>query len=305
MYGLGLSAAALAERRKYICASDAGKIMAGDARAVFLDKTGRSEEADLSDILAVQMGSYTEPFNLAWCMKMTGRSVRYFSENMLMRHAWNALTGLDAEPRELVVSQDYPFMACNLDALSTTPQGHPCVLDAKHVGRADEQALLRYTAAMTHQATVCGMDWWGLSFFVGNGKWEVVYQEIDPIYQADLIARERALWDCVLADREPAEDAAPVLPPKPQPRLRIVQLEDEFKDKWPNWASEFLPLVRQFVDTLAAHERHMIVRESMKALPPDDVGEITRGRFKWARDKAGAIRISLKKEKDNAGPEVE
>ena len=84
MNGLGLSAEALEARRKYVQAGDAARLMAGEWRAVWREKMGLAEGDDLSDKLPVQMGSYTEPFNLAWCMKQTGREIDYYSSNPLM-----------------------------------------------------------------------------------------------------------------------------------------------------------------------------------------------------------------------------
>jgi predicted phage-related endonuclease len=72
---LGLSAEAIAARRHSIGGSDANTIMSGNAdRLIQLwrEKRGEAEPEDLSDNLAVQMGSYTEALNVAWFEKQTG-----------------------------------------------------------------------------------------------------------------------------------------------------------------------------------------------------------------------------------------
>lgn len=299
MNRLGLDDAALEARRKYIQAGDAARIMAGEWRQVYREKMGLAKGDDLSDELRVQMGLYTEPLNLAWCEKQTGREIEYFSGNALANATWYALTNKDAHWIELQVSPDYPFMACNLDGMTTTAQGHRCPIDAKHVGTAGDPMILRYTAAGTHQATVMRCDWWALSVFIGNGKWELIEQEVDPFYQADLIARCREFWGYVERGEEPEDRGDAVLPPKPQPKLRIVQLEDEFRDAWPNWGGEMLPLIETFAATDAAAKLNGLTRDKIKELLPPDVGTVTRGLFKAHRDKAGAVRISLAKGKED------
>lgn len=303
MNGMGLSAEALEMRRKYVQAGDAARIMAGEWRVVWREKMGTAKGDDLSGVLAVQMGLFTEPFNLAWCEKQTGRRVDYFSDSPLMCAAWDILHASGEKQMrimrrpELQVSRSIPFMACNLDGMTTTAQGHRCVIDAKHVGRSDDPMILRYTAAGTHQATVMETDYWALSVFVGNSKWEYIEQPVDPLYQAELIAKEREFWSFVERNEEPEDRGEPILPPKPQPKLRIVQLDDEFRDTWANlnWAGEVLPEIRRFAETDGAAKINGMARSRIKALVPEDVGTLTRGLYTYKRTKAGAITMTMGK----------
>ena len=64
-----------AQRKKGIGGSDAKKIMEGDWFALWEEKTGRREGEDLSGILQVQLGSFTEDFNRFWFEKQTGLPV--------------------------------------------------------------------------------------------------------------------------------------------------------------------------------------------------------------------------------------
>ena len=302
MNPLGLFPEALEQRRRSVQAGDAAKIMAGEWRQVWREKMGLAAGDDLSDVLAVQMGSFTEPFNLAWCEKQTGRKVDYYTDNHLAECQWTALTGRPKHRPELQVSKRYPWMACNLDGMTTTARGERCVIDAKHVGRSDDPMIVRYTAAGTHQATVMGCDWWALSVFVGNSKWELIEQEVDPLYQAELIAATREFWGYVERGEEPEDRTAPGLPPKPAPKLRIVQLDDEFRDAWPNWAGDMLPEIRRFAETDGAAKINGMARDRIKKLLPDDVGTLTRGLFRLNRTKAGAITMVMKKGEEDVEP---
>jgi hypothetical protein len=193
-------------------------------------------------------------------------------------------------------------MACNLDGMTMTPQGHRCPIDAKHVGAAGEQAVLRYTPAGVWQATVTGCDWWALSFIVGN-KWVGPdYQEVDPMYQAELIQRATECWGYIERDEEPPEaEAAPVLPPKPQPKLRSIIVPTDDPDVYAalcrsnNWIGDAKKHVEAIIGTDAAAKVWAIHREDMKTLVPEDVGEFVWGRYRLARSRAGAVTQTVAK----------
>jgi len=273
---LGLDAEQLARRRSYIGGTDAKRIMDGDWPRLWAEKTGRAEPEDLSNILAVQLGSFTEPFNRFWFEKQTGRKVTRVGE--------------------FVTFGKNPPLACNLDGETTTAAGERCVWDAKHVGNAGEAAVIRYTPQMTHNATVIGVDWWCLSFLIGNSKWEMIEQEVDPFYANDLLAKEIRFWGYVERDEEPP-DMSPVAAPKPTRKLRTISLEDVDSEAWPNWGYEMVELFSKFANTHAAAAVNAISKEEIRGLMPEDVGTITRGLVRAARDKAGIVRVSLGKEK--------
>lgn len=293
---LGLTAEQLERRRQYLCAGDAQMVLDGHWRLLWRRKKGLEPEDDLSGELRVQLGSFTEPFNLAWCERVTGREIAYYSDNDLMAEIWGHVSpsGYPAHRPELRVSEDYPFMACHLDGMTTTPQGEPCVIDAKHVARSDDAMVQRYTAAGTHQAIVMGVDWWALSVLTGNSKHEVIYQAVDPLFRARLIAQEREFWGYVERNEEPEDRGAAVAAPKPQPRRREVLLDVMPDAEKPNWSGEFARLARIFAETKAAADRHAIVRKELTELVPDDVGRVELGLVRFKRDGRG-VHISLQK----------
>ena len=302
MKGLGLSPEQIENRRKHVQAGDVSPIMAGKWSEVWREKMGLAQPEDLSDKLAVQMGSFTEPFNLAWCMKTTGRGVVYFSANPLMARAWLELTGQPTTTAELVVSKRYPWLACSLDAMSTTSKGHRCVLDAKHVGALNEATILRYTPGMTLQAIVCETDWWALSVFIGNAKWELVEQAVDPFYAEEIVETTREFWGYVERGEEPRDRDQPALPPAPEKRLRNIDLSAEFgSPEWLalveryNWAGECAGAINRFRETLSAATAHAIAREDLKRVVPDDVGTLRRDDFLLTRAKNNAVTMKIEK----------
>jgi len=296
MHALGLSEGQLAERKLHLHAGDAAPIMAGDYRSVWARFQPDYQPEDLSGEFRVQLGSYTEPFGLWWTEKTTGREVKYYSDNPLARHIWQALTGREAGA-ELFADPYRPFMACNMDALTTTPLGDWAALDAKHVSRAGDAEVLRYTPAGIWQATVVGLDWWGIAPIVGN-RWEQpIFQEVDPLYQAELIARARECWGYIERGEEPLDRTEPVPPPTPQPKLRQINLDLLAHEDRPNWAGEFQRLARDFAETKSAFDKHAITRENLKQLVPEDIGLVKLGLVRFKRDNRG-VSISLEKGAD-------
>lgn len=278
----GLSAEQKAERKLGIGGSDAGRVMAGDWTALWREKTGRSEPEDLSWKIPVQIGHCTEQFNAEYFEHVTGRAVTCRNE--------------------LVVSKQYPFMRVNMDGITKAANGRPAYWDAKHVGRSDEATILRYSAQMHHACAVLGYEWWILSIFVGNSRHEIVEQQIDPFYLEELIATEAEFWGYVERDEEPRDRAEPTLAPKPEKRLRNIDLGTEFgTPAWDkiaaqyNWANEARERIVTFTATDAAAKAHAISREELKATVPDDVGELRRGTFLFTRNKAGAITMRVAK----------
>ena len=59
----------------FIGGSDMRRIMEGDWISLWQEKTGRKEPDDLSDVLPVQLGTFTEQFNINWFQRQTGKDV--------------------------------------------------------------------------------------------------------------------------------------------------------------------------------------------------------------------------------------
>ena len=85
-------------RKQGIGGSDANTIMGGDAEKIirlWKEKRGEIEQEDLSRVLPVRMGSFTEALNITWFEEETGRTV--------------------TRQGEQVISEEFPFMLCTLD----------------------------------------------------------------------------------------------------------------------------------------------------------------------------------------------
>jgi hypothetical protein len=275
---LGLTAQQLEERRSGLYGTDAKMIVEGHWNELWRIKKGLAQGEDLSNVLRVQLGSFTEPFNCFWFEKQTGREVMHRNVR------WSAVENNKAMPE---------WMAANIDGTTRTSKGQPAYIDFKHVGVAGDAVVERYTPQLTHCALVCGVEHWIISFLIGNSKWECVEQEVDVFFADELLALEAEFWSYVENNIEP-EDRIKAAVPRPEPVYRKVSLADADKDFWPNWGADMIDEFGKLANTWDSWTACNIARDEIKRLLPEDVGEVTRGNIAVKRTKAGSVTINLK-----------
>lgn len=269
---LGLSAEAKLLRRDAIGGSDANTIMGGDEKKLlrlWKEKRGEAEPEDLSDNLAVQMGSFTERLNIAWFEKNTGYTV--IGNGKIANHP------------------TIPHMRATLDGevvsdFGTDSEAELGVFEAKHCGtrNTDAELFARYVPQLTHNALCAGFERAFLSCFKGNGDWVMFEYELDAAYAERLVAAEADFWECVRTGKPPC--AVPAEPtPKP---VGVVEYDmaELGNNAWASFAGEYL-------ETKLAADRHEAAKKELKALVPDDASKCFGHGVEVRRDKRGALRF--------------
>ena len=173
------------DRKQGIGGSDATKLYNGEWHTLWLEKTGDAEPVDLSDVLTVQMGVHTEPFNIAWFEKQTGLKV----------------TG----EQETFFHKDYPHMYAHVDGLILGDD--KALLECKHTNaftNSKKQAD-KYKAQIQHYLMVTGYPKLYFSAFYGNMKWEALEITADAEFQEQLLNAEVLFWHFVQTKKEPPE----------------------------------------------------------------------------------------------------
>lgn len=268
---LGLSAEAKALRKDAIGGSDANTIMGGDEKKLlrlWKEKRGEAEAEDLSDILAVQMGSFTEPFNAAWFEKNTG--YRVIGSGKIASHP------------------TIPHMRATLDGEVVNDFGMDSemelgVFEAKHCGTrsTDAELFARYVPQLTHNCLCAGHERAFLSCFKGNGDWVMFEYEIDLAYAQRLVAAEADFWECVRTGKPPC-----AVPSEPTPKpVGVVEYNMDGNNAWASFAGEYL-------ETKLAADRHDSAKKELKALVPDDASKCFGHGLIIKRDKRGALRFA-------------
>lgn len=257
---LSHSAAWHAERLKGLGGSDAKKVMDGDWLELWEQKTGRAEGDDLSGILAVQMGSWTEALNRYWFTRETGIEI-------------------SIEDCEHLVHAEHTFMRANLDGKTIG-----AIFEAKHTGQygKDEEIVSRYYPQCQHLMAVAGEIFCHLSVFFGNSRWAYFEIAADPDYQAGLIEREAEFWGYVERNEAPPTEVESEAVTIALDDMREVDLAGN--NAWAAGAADWLEN-RDGAKVFKAAEK------TLKELVEPDVKLATGHGIKVLRSKAGALTI--------------
>lgn len=253
-------------RASGIGGSDANVILGGEPERVhhlWMVKARKAEPDDLSRVLPVQMGTFTEPFNIRWFEQECRKDVTRNGDQMR--------------------SNEHHWMICTLDGV-VYDNGVPAVFEAKHVSAfyKDEDVLKKYQPQLQHNMVVTGYDRAYLSVFFGNHRWSVICVEADPIYQALLIDVERQFWDSVQRDVPPP--AAHIETPVEAIRKVDMTGDNEFASAANVWLSN-----KGYAQSFEKASR------DLKGKVPADVVEASGYGVMVKRNKAGSLSISEKR----------
>jgi len=256
----------LEDRSHFIGGSDARVIMGGDESALIAlwqQKRGEAEPADLSGNLIVQLGLVTEGLNRFWFERMSGHRVtqcqtRKFHPSIV----WMAAT-LDGVVEETGAVFESKFML---------PWSF-----------SEAAAAQKHMAQMQHNMMVAGTKSAVLSIITGGGKWVEMAIAADPVYQTALIYAERAFWRSVSGGEPPhLFHAEP-----PRVRVEAVRVVDmSSSNAWAEYAGLFRNTRQAFLE----HERS---KSELKCLMPEDANEAMGHGIRARRSKAGAVSIDL------------
>lgn len=263
---LGLTDEQRAKRRFSLGGSDANILMSRDDAAVLAlwqEKRGEVPPSDLSDVLPVQMGSWTEEFNRYWYERNTGRLVT--NEGLSCVHP------------------DFPWMTCSLDGETTTESGEPAIWEGKHVNAfaKEDETIAKYQPQLHWNAGIRGLDHAILSVFYGTLRWEFYAVEIDLLYWSELFTRARKFWACVQSGETPVHMPA-VEAPK---TTKFREADMGASNSWHANAADWLA----HRDTAKAFKK---AEAEIKGLVEPDVGRAFGAGIQVKRSKAGALSIS-------------
>ena len=172
------------DRNTGLGGSDATRIYEGDWHQLWSEKTGKSQYPDLSDVLPVQMGIHTEPFNIQWFEKQSEMKVRGNNEHF--------------------VHKDYEHLYSHPDGIIDSVNA---LLECKHTNAFSNAKKIadKYKAQLQHNMMVCNYNKLYISAFFGNLKYEVIEVDEDKEFQEQLLSAELVFWHYVQADKEPPE----------------------------------------------------------------------------------------------------
>ena len=224
--------------------------------------TGRRNKINLDDKLAVQLGKFTEPFNIEWFKKTSKYGVD-----------GNAAPGQ-------IYTHANGYSIAQIDALAFDENDVHGVFEAKHTGQHKkmEDMLDLYYPQYQHYMAVMDLPWAIMSVIFGNSRHQYRRINRNQEYIDELMAREDAFWKCVIMD------VAPKIPEQvKQPKLtKVVSMEK---------SNEWGYLAQDWLDNQEASVKFDAAKEGLKELMPADAGEAFGHGIKMKKDARGGKRI--------------
>lgn len=258
------------DRKGFIGGSDTTRIMQGDWLNLWMEKTGRRDPDDLSEVLPVQLGAYTEPFNIGWFENMMSATVT--SRNV------RANTEINGVP-----------VSIEIDGMVNPGE----IIEAKHTNPRksfDEIARYYMPQIQTYIHAVKAEGCW-LSVIFGNERWETSFISRNDEYFYSMWRVVTEFWSFVEHDQQPQEpDPEDIAVSQNMIAIddmveRDASLDNMFRDQ----AHSYI----QFEEPAKAFE---YAKKTLKSMVADnerrvycDAGDF---RLEIKRDKRGALRFS-------------
>ena len=266
------------ERMKGIGGSDARKIVSGDWYDLWLEKTGKKDLPNLSNEFPVQLGVWTESFNLKWFEKQMNIEVAH--------------TGLK-------VSEKKDFMYANVDGLiygkasanidgSIYGDNEFGIFEAKHLNGfvTQEKAIETYLPQIHHYMYVFDCNYAWLSIIFGN-RWGAYRIEKNEKFMNQLVEKEEQFWSFVVQDKPPYDGEAIETPSTKELVLDKMIVKDMTSSNQWAYLSQTLKQTQEQAREFEASKKEI------KSLVQPDWREATGHGVTVKRSKTGRLNITV------------
>lgn len=257
------------ERKGFIGGSDCVQIMQGNWLELWKVKTGVEEPEDLSDNIAVQMGIWTESFNLYWFEKQFNTSVK---DRQL----------------ELIGTHGTVMTKATIDG---THQGS--IVECKHTNAYNtmDKAIEYYMPQLQfyiHMLGVANLGCKGayLSVIFGNNKWESAFVSEDKEYFDSMWAVVSDFWSYVDSNTPPPATVEASSINTDKIAVDHMVKRDASKD------NAFIDAAHTYLESKPYARTFENAKKDLKAMVAADEREVYSDMLTIKRDKRGALRFS-------------
>jgi len=249
------------KRKWHLGGSAANQISQGNAYDVWQRATGRLADEDLTDNIAVQLGIFTEPFNIKWFEKESGLTV---TPNVELHH------------------NEYPYFVAHLDGVIKESGNTP--LECKHTSSYNHAIADYYYGQLQFYIWMADAEEAHLSVIHGN------------TYRRQRVARDEAFLDplidamhyvarCIEEDRPPSERPIAVEPTNVVlDDMRVVDMSAN--NEWGSEAAEWTQM-QPFKKRFDTAQRHL------KAIVPQDAREAYGNGVRITRAKNNSLTVRM------------
>ena len=259
-------------RLGFIGGSDATRIMTGNWYDLWAEKTGRKEPEDLSNNLAVQLGTHTESFHIDWFCKEN----KVNSEHIIKQVTYEC------------IENGVPYKG-TVDARIKDAITHEKLLECKHTNAFTniKEQLARYMPQLQFYMHISGAVECYLSCIFGNSTWDYRKVSYDEEYVHHMNETIRAFWTCVENDTAPTD----------QVEIDTTHMTDKIliNDMVRRDASadnQFISIAHDYIDTMKDAKSHQAYGKMLKELVAPNESEVYSPVITIKRDKRGSLRIT-------------
>ena len=249
------------ERQGFIGGTDAIRIMNGEWAELYQEKVGLVEPKDLTDVFAVQLGAFTEDFNLNWWIQSHSPGYTMAGTERELQHEFKFEGGY------------VPFKG-TADMMCVDSQNKSYIVEAKHTNAFTNMTdvIERYMPQIQFYMHLHNMhceknDWKPdgcfLSVIFGNSKWESKHIGFDPVYCANMLGKITQFWEHVIKKSPPIDRDAET------PDISSITIDRKVKLDM-NRDNEWMSDAHDYVDTLeSAKKNESAKKRLMSHIPPD------------------------------------
>jgi hypothetical protein len=261
-------------RMGYIGGSDAVKIIRGDWHDLYNEKIGIAQPSDLSHLFNVQLGTYTEQFNLAWFEQEYGVQV------------------IDTQPEFKKTIEGIPFKA-TLDGLVNDKENignNFFGVECKHTSsfKKFDDILTYYYPQIQLYMKVADLSHMYLSVIFGN-QWECKLVSQDEAEWLRMLPIFRDFWGHVLKKQPPVAEMPNELPSNVHHMtLDNMVARDATKD------NQFKDLEHAYIENESLSKLFEFAKKELKALVKPNEREVFTDKLSIKRNKRGALTIKIK-----------
>ena len=249
------------DRQGFIGGTDAIRIMNGEWAELYQEKVGLVEPKDLTDVFAVQLGAFTEDFNLNWWVQSHSPGYTMAGTQRVLQH-------------ELKFEGGYVPFKGTADMMCVDNQKKSYIVEAKHTNAFTNmnEVIERYMPQIqlymhlhNKHSEVHGYkpDGCYLSVIFGNSKWESKHVAFDQVYCANMLAKITQFWEHVIKKSPPIDRDAET------PDISSIKIDRKVKLDM-NRDNEWMSDAHDYVDTLeSAKKNESAKKRLMSHIPPD------------------------------------
>ena len=251
------------ERKGFIGGSDCVKIMNGDWLELWQIKTGRIEPEDLFRNIAVQLGIWTEDFNLEW--------FELEHDCVLSNHQHEYKQKIGTVPAKGMIDAKWGDF----------------IVEAKHTNpyKSMDDVIEYYMPQIQLYCHLAKADGAYFSVIFGNNKWESAHVSYNHKYFNSMWAVVSDFWGYVVRDEEPIGIQAP--------DISIDKVEvDNMVKRDATTDNEFNDAAYTYITLEADAKAFESAKKQIKSMVGDNEREVYCDHLTAKRDKRGAIRIT-------------